>query len=36
MNTAFSTNGNVVNIQSCNIAGMEIPKAILFVSNRLQ
>jgi hypothetical protein len=36
INTAFSTNGNVVNIQSCNIAGMDIPKAILFVSNRRQ
>ena len=34
INRAFGASGPVSNIQSCNISGVEIPKAILFQSKR--
>jgi hypothetical protein len=35
MNQAFSAEHSAVNIQSCNIFGIEIPRAILFESQQL-
>lgn len=35
MNAAFHTEHSTINLQSCNIFGIDIPKAVLFESKRV-
>lgn len=35
INSAFRAKASVINLQSCNVFGVEIPKAILLESNRV-